>query len=155
MEFWMFDTPLGQMAAGEEEGKVARLWLPNAPTPRLMPHKTPLLAQAERQLLEYCAGERRAFELPLGGAGTPFQEKVWAALRDIPYGQVRSYADIAACVDCPKGFRAVGMANRANPLPIFVPCHRVVASGGGLGGYAGGLELKRALLELEGVKIPR
>jgi methylated-DNA-[protein]-cysteine S-methyltransferase len=155
MEFWIFDTPYGSMAAGEEEGEVVRLWLPNQPTPRLMPHKTPLLERVERQILEYCDGRRQVFDLPLSPVGTPFQRKVWQALRAIPYGQVCSYADLARQVDCPKGFRAVGMANRSNPLPILIPCHRVIASDGTLGGYLGGLELKRALLEGEGVKIPR
>lgn len=155
MEFWIFDTPLGTMAAGEEENAVTRLWLPNAPTPRLMPHKTPLLERVEGQILEYCAQQRQVFDLPLSPAGTDFQRRVWRALEEIPHGQVRSYADIARRVGCPKGFRAVGMANRSNPLPILIPCHRVVASDGTLGGYAGGLELKQRLLALEGVKIPR
>ena len=79
---------------------------------------------------------------------------MWSALQDIPYGQTRSYRDIALAVDCPRGFRAVGMANHNNPIPIFIPCHRVVGANGSLTGYAGGLELKRALLALEGI-LPR
>lgn len=153
MEFYQFDTPLGQMALGEEEGRIIRLYLPGSPTPRLMPHATSLLKEGERQLLEYFAGTRKEFDLPLAPQGTPFQQKVWAALRDIPWGQTRSYRDIAQAVNCSKGFRAVGMANNRNPIPIIIPCHRVVGADGSLTGYAGGLELKRALLELEGHRM--
>lgn len=151
MDFISFDTPLGPMALAEEAGALCRLYLPGSPTPRLMPHATPLLKEGQRQLLEYLSGRRQRFEVPLAPQGTPFQQKVWAALCEIPWGQTRSYADIARAVDCPRGFRAVGMANHRNPLPIFIPCHRVVGSGGALTGYAGGLELKRALLAIEGI----
>jgi len=154
MDFLLFDTPLGQMGLAAENGAITRLYLPNSPTPRLMPHPTPLLEAGQAQLLEYLTGERRAFDLPLAPRGTPFQEKVWAALLGIPWGQTRSYRDIALAVDCPRGFRAVGLANRRNPIPILIPCHRVVGADGSLTGYAGGLELKRALLELEGIVSP-
>lgn len=153
MEFYRFDTPFGAMALGEEEGAIVRLYLPNSPTPRLMSHPTPLLEEGQRQLTEYFARERREFDLPLAPGGTPFQQKVWSALRTIPWGQTRSYLDIARAVDCPGGVRAVGMANRANPLPILIPCHRVVRADGASGGYAGGAELKRALLALESVRL--
>jgi methylated-DNA-[protein]-cysteine S-methyltransferase len=96
-----------------------------------------VLAAARRQLAEYFAGDRREFELPLAGAGTTFQRAVWHALSDIPYGETRSYADIAVCVGRPGAARAVGQANRRNPLPVFVPCHRVIAADGALGGYQG------------------
>ena len=155
MEFWMFDTPLGSMAVGEEDGVVTRLWLPGAPLPRLMPHKTPLLERAEEQILEYCTQQRQVFDLPLSPVGTPFQQKVWRALEEIPYGQTRTYGELAQLVDCPGGARAVGMANHRNPIPILIPCHRVVGAKGQLTGYAGGLELKQVLLKLEGIKIPR
>lgn len=151
MEFYMFDTPLGHMALGEEDHAIIRLFLPTCPTPRIMPHATPLMLEGEKQILEYFAGQRRKFDLPLNPQGTPFQKGVWAALRDIPFGQTRTYRDIAQAVDCPKGFRAVGMANHCNPIPILIPCHRVVGANGSLTGYAGGLELKQALLALEGV----
>lgn len=149
MEFLSFSTPLGEMALGEEDGAVVRLFLPNAPTPRLMPRETPLLAEGRRQLLEYLAGERRVFDLPLAPQGTPFQQRVWAALGDIPYGQTRSYRDIAFLMGCPRGFRAVGMACNRNPIPIIIPCHRVIGAGGALTGYAGGTQLKQALLNME------
>lgn len=149
MDFLPFSTPLGEVALGAEDGAIVRLWLPNSPTPRLTPHETPLLIEGRRQVLEYLAGERRVFDLPLAPRGTPFQRQVWAALRDIPYGQTRSYRDIALAAGCPRGFRAVGQANHRNPIPIIIPCHRVIAADGGPGGYAGGPALKQALLRLE------
>ena len=155
MEFWMFETPLGMMAVGEEDGALVRLWLPGQPTPRLMPHKMPLLERAEGQILEYINGRRQVFDLPLSPVGTPFQLKVWAALRDIPFGETESYGALAGRIGHPGAARAVGAANRVNPLPILIPCHRVVGSSGKLTGYAGGLDLKQALLALEGGKFPR
>lgn len=103
-----------------------------------------------QQLEEYFAGERREFSFPLDLRGTDFQLACWRALLAIPYGETRSYGDIARAVGRPQGFRAVGMANNRNPLAIVVPCHRVIASDGTLCGYGGGLEVKRKLLELEG-----
>jgi O-6-methylguanine DNA methyltransferase len=108
-----------------------------------------LAAEAARQLDEYFSGRRRQFDLPLDLEGTEFQQRVWRSVSAIPYGQTRSYAQIAATIGSPKAVRAVGAANGANPVAIIVPCHRVIASGGGLGGYGGGLELKRRLLALE------
>lgn len=102
-----------------------------------------------RELNEYLAGRRREFTFPLDLRGTPFQVRCWRALLEIPYGETRTYADIARAVGCPKGFRAVGLANNRNPIAIVVPCHRVIASDGSLCGYGGGLEIKRKLLELE------
>ena len=103
-----------------------------------------------RELQEYFAGERRRFDFPLDLRGTEFQMDCWRALLAIPYGETRTYADIARAVSRPQGFRAVGMANNRNPIAIVVPCHRVIASDGTLCGYGGGLDIKRKLLELEG-----
>jgi O-6-methylguanine DNA methyltransferase len=103
-----------------------------------------------RELEEYFAGKRRAFEFALDLRGTDFQRACWRALLAIPYGETRSYGDIARAVGRPQGFRAVGMANNRNPVAIVVPCHRVIASDGTLCGYGGGLDVKRQLLELEG-----
>jgi O-6-methylguanine DNA methyltransferase len=103
-----------------------------------------------RELEEYFAGKRREFTFPLDLRGTDFQVKCWRALLAIPYGETRSYADIARAVRKPQAFRAVGMANNRNPIAIVVPCHRVIASDGTLCGYGGGLDVKRKLLELEG-----
>ena len=112
----------------------------------------PLVA-AVAQLEEYFAGDRRHFDLPLELAGTDFQKSVWLELAEIPYGETVSYAELALMVGRPHAYRAVGQANGANPIPIVLPCHRVVASGGGIGGYGGGLPMKRKLLTLEGVEV--
>ena len=109
----------------------------------------PLLDELERQLRDYFAGERRDFDLPLDIPGSPFQERVWGELRRIPYGATISYRELAARVEAGGAFRAVGRANGANRVAIVVPCHRVIAAGGGLGGYGGGLDAKRRLLDLE------
>jgi O-6-methylguanine DNA methyltransferase len=103
-----------------------------------------------RELREYFDGKRREFSFSLDLRGTPFQVKCWRALLSIPYGETRTYADIARTVGKPQAFRAVGMANNRNPIAIVVPCHRVIASDGTLCGYGGGLDVKRKLLELEG-----
>ncbi|MFY9726054.1 MAG: methylated-DNA--[protein]-cysteine S-methyltransferase [Bryobacteraceae bacterium] len=109
----------------------------------------PLLAEAVRQLRAYFAGELRRFDLPLDLAGTDFQRRVWLELTRIPYGETRSYQDLARAIGSPKAVRAVGAANGANPVAIVVPCHRVIGAGGKLVGYGGGLPLKRRLLDLE------
>lgn len=111
--------------------------------------ETPLLKEAVRQLQQYFVGNRKQFELPLGPEGTPFQQKVWAALLTIPYGETRSYKEIAAQIGNAKACRAVGMANHRNPIGIIIPCHRVIGSSGSLTGYAGGIDKKQLLLELE------
>lgn len=105
--------------------------------------------QAGVQLLEYFEGKRTVFDMPFDIRGTEFQMSVWKSLVDIPYGQTLSYAQVAEKVQSPRAYRAVGSSCGANPLPIIIPCHRVLASNGGLGGYSGGLEIKRALLEHE------
>ena len=112
-------------------------------------NSSPLLEQAARELEEYFAGKRQVFTIPLSPAGTPFQRQVWDALREIPYGRTSSYKDIALRIGNSNACRAVGMANNRNPLPILIPCHRVVGADGKLVGYAGGLEVKQTLLELE------
>jgi O-6-methylguanine DNA methyltransferase len=107
-----------------------------------------------RELQQYFAGDRREFSFPLDLRGTEFQLACWSALLAIPYGETRTYADIARAVGRPQGFRAVGMANNRNPIAIVVPCHRVIASDGSLCGYGGGLDIKRKLLELEAALSP-
>jgi methylated-DNA-[protein]-cysteine S-methyltransferase len=147
-----FESPLGPLALTEVDGVLRRLDFTSAPSDTT----TPLLREAERQLRAYFAGELRQFDLPLDPQGTPFQQQVWAALREIPYGEVRSYGQIAAAIGNPKACRAVGMANHRNPLPILIPCHRVCGSDGSLTGYGGGIERKKWLLELElGVRRDR
>jgi methylated-DNA-[protein]-cysteine S-methyltransferase len=110
-------------------------------------------ADACAQLAEYFAGKRREFDLALAPRGTPFQQRVWNALRAIPFGVVRTYGDVARDIGHPKAMRAVGQANGRNPLPIVVPCHRVIAGDGTIGGYSGGLNVKHRLLALEGIEL--
>lgn len=109
-------------------------------------------AETIRQLDEYFAGTRKTFDLKLAPSGTPFQMSVWRALQTVPYGQTASYGDIAQKVGNPKASRAIGMANHHNPLPIVIPCHRIIGKDGSLTGFGGGLDLKRRLLELEGYR---
>jgi AraC family transcriptional regulator of adaptative response/methylated-DNA-[protein]-cysteine methyltransferase len=116
----------------------------------LTPGESPELDAVRRQLGEYFAGERRSFELPLATPGTPFQRLVWDELRRIPYGETLTYAELALGLGRPGASRAVGQANGANRIAILIPCHRVVACDGGLGGYGGGLWRKLRLLETEG-----
>lgn len=112
-----------------------------------------ILEQAAREIDEYFEGKRRAFTVPTAAAGTPFQQAVWNALKEIPYGETRTYGEIARRIGHPRASRAVGQANNRNPLPIVVPCHRVIGASGALTGYAGGLAVKERLLELE--RTPR
>lgn len=111
------------------------------------------LAPYLRELDEYFAGRRREFSIPLDLRGTDFQLRCWRALLEIPYGETRTYGDIARAIGHPRAFRAVGMSNNRNPVAIVVPCHRVIASGGSLCGYGGGIEIKRKLLDLEQARI--
>lgn len=108
-----------------------------------------LLKEARRQVMSYFSGQLKTFDLPLDLQGSPFQLKVWEALLHIPYGSCWSYADVASYIGAPRAYRAVGSANRANPIAIIVPCHRVISANGQLGGYLAGLEMKRKLLTLE------
>lgn len=109
----------------------------------------PSVIDAAPQIMEYVAGERRGFDLPLDLKGTDFQLQVWRAIQKIPYGRTRFYGQVAKFVDRPRGAQAVGMACKANPIPLVIPCHRVVERGGGLGGFSPGLEWKKWLLDLE------
>ena len=144
------DSPLGPLALiAEEDALVAIDFGTPTGTTRGTAAAERVLDEAARQLDAYFAGELREFDLPLRPHGTAFQTDVWKALREIPYGETRSYADIARRIGRPTAVRAVGAANGRNPLAIVVPCHRVIGADGSLTGYAGGLELKRALLELE------
>ncbi len=152
MPWLRVETMFGPMIL-EGEQALTHLYLPNAlPDRKGRGAETPLLVRAREVLLSYLAGERQGLDLPLAPVGTDFQRSVWTALKAIPYGQTRTYGEIAAAIDRPKAVRAVGQANHHNPLPIFLPCHRVVGSGGTLTGYAGGLEMKKALLVLESGK---
>jgi methylated-DNA-[protein]-cysteine S-methyltransferase len=144
-----FNSPLGLMMAQEQDGAIIALDFVQEPRPDDILAETPLLLEAKRQVLEYFAGKRRNFDLPLAPKGTSFQLRVWQALRAIPYGQTLSYGQIAAEVGNPKAGRAVGGANHRNPISLVQPCHRVIGSSGRLVGYGGGLDKKEALLALE------
>ena len=144
---WM-ETPLGGLRLHAHAGLLTAIDFDAEPRGTRAPD--PVLDDAERQLSEYFDGKRTEFDLPLASEGSEFQKKVWAELRRIPYGETATYGDIARRLGYePVISRAVGVANASNPLPIVVPCHRVIGSDGKLTGYAGGVDRKRALLELE------
>jgi methylated-DNA-[protein]-cysteine S-methyltransferase len=144
------DTPAGRIGISEEDGRITGLFFAKDKTDECAAqNETPVLKEAVRQLREYFGGKRRRFELPLAPEGTPFMRRVWDALLTIPYGETRSYKEIAALVGNEKACRAVGLANNKNPIPVIIPCHRVIGANGGLVGYGGGLGIKTLLLELE------
>jgi methylated-DNA-[protein]-cysteine S-methyltransferase len=144
-------TPIGELLlTADDDGALTAVHLPNRhPDTTGWERDDELLAEARRQFTEYFAGERTTFDLPLRPHGAPFQLRVWDALLRIPYGETVSYGELARELGHPTAARAVGAANGRNPLAIVVPCHRVIGSNGTLTGYAGGLECKRALLDLE------
>lgn len=145
-KIYYYDTYAGKIGIAEEDGAITDIVFKTIDCPV---EETELIRETKRQLDEYFAGKRKDFDVPTRLNGTEFQKRVWHALRDIPYGKTASYKDIAAAVGCPKGYRAVGMANNRNPISIIYPCHRVVGSDGSLTGYGGGLDVKAKLLELE------
>ncbi len=143
-------TPLGPVHIAEDQwGIISLRFTDGRPGPVQSGPKGIYLAEATRQLLEYFGGKRREFTLPLSVSGSGFQNRVWDALQTIPYGETRSYQQIAEMVGSGRAARAVGMANNRNPIPILIPCHRVVGKSGKLVGYAGGIRRKQFLLELE------
>ncbi len=148
------NTPIGVLLLAGTPEALTRVHFQSGPRPWRPPgtwlQQTAAFRPASTQLREYFAGARRHFELALAPRGTPFQLAVWQALRAIPYGQTVSYGEIARRLGRPEAARAVGLANGANPLPILVPCHRVIGADGSLTGFGGGLPIKRALLQLEG-----
>lgn len=145
------ETPIGRLVIKEKDAAIISVYpiRTNLNAPVAMENETCLLRETKRQLQEYFDGRRRSFELPLQPDGTAFQQKVWQALRRIPYGETRSYKELAAMLGNPKAYRAVGGANNKNPTLILIPCHRVVGADGSLTGFAVGLPAKKYLLELE------
>ena len=139
-------TPLGPIRIEETDGKITGVAFGSARSNG----SSPVLSEAKKQLSEYFSGHRKEFSLPLEAQGTEFQKKVWKALQKIPFGRITTYGDLAKKVGAPKGARAVGSAMGKNPLPILVPCHRVLAQGGKIGGFSGGIALKEKLLSIEG-----
>jgi methylated-DNA-[protein]-cysteine S-methyltransferase len=148
------DTPIGRLVLECDGDVLIGVWLPHERRHgrRDADDVPPILKETAAQLEEYFAGERTEFDVTMELDGTPFQQEVWAELCRIPYGETISYGELARRVGRPRGPRAVGQANGRNPIPIIVPCHRVLASNG-IGGYGGGLKIKRALLALEGVTV--
>lgn len=157
-------TPIGSIIIEENGAAITALYLDKdedkdekttSPQSSSCPQcpQTPLLQEAQKQLNEYFAGTRKKIELPIHLQGTKFQQKVWKALQQIPYGETRSYGEIAASIGNPKASRAIGGANNKNPIMIIVPCHRVIGADGSLVGFGGGLPAKKYLLDLE--KSPR
>ena len=142
------ETEIGRLYLAEEDGCIVRISSGQAPVGDV-PGDSPLLEQAITEVAEYLAGKRQEFSVPVKAKGTPFQEKVWAALRHIPFGETRSYGEIAKVVGSPNGARAVGMACNRNPILLMIPCHRVVGSNGKLVGFACGLPMKEKLLSQE------
>ena len=157
MQYRYIESPIGQLLLAGDDAGLKIIGFPNGkgkvvPDPGWQP-STDCFSEAESQLAEYFEGKRQCFELKLAPTGTDFQLEVLRALQTIPLGETRSYRDIARQIGRPDAVRAVGAANGRNPLPIVIPCHRVIGADGSLTGFGGGLEAKQFLLELEGVEV--
>ena len=160
MKFTSVRSPIGDLVLAGSDAALELVWLPAGRSKRSIPDPTWVedrraFDAAARQLDEYFAGARQTFDLALTPRGTAFQQRVWTALLAIPYGETVSYGEIARRIEQPRSVRAVGLANGSNPIPIIIPCHRVIGSGGALTGYGGGLPIKRYLLDLERGRAPR
>ena len=147
MSFCVIASPVGRLRIAADNTGICGV---NRTEEALCSPEEPLLEDCARQLAEYFSGARRVFDLPLHPVGTAFRMKVWAALQQIPYGQTITYGELARRVGNERGSRAVGGANHHNPISIIIPCHRVIGTDGSLTGYGGGLDMKEALLRLEG-----
>ncbi|AIZ56303.1 methylated-DNA--protein-cysteine methyltransferase [Candidatus Methanoplasma termitum] len=146
-------TLIGMVSISDDgSGSIDGVYLPNSNLPFREQRECPALVEAARQIDEYLTGKRMTFKLPLKTEGTEFQKKVWNEIKNIPYGETASYSDIAKRIGNPNAYRAVGSACNANPIPLIIPCHRVVASKD-IGGYGGGLTLKKKLMEIEGIRF--
>lgn len=146
---FFYDSDIGKIGIAEDEGAITNIFFEKEEAVNFEVLETPLIKEAYKQLDEYLKGKRKTFDLPISASGTEFQQKVWKALINIPYGETRSYKDIAVAVGNEKACRAVGMANNRNPISIIIPCHRVIGKTGKLIGYGGGLPIKEHLLKLE------
>ena len=157
--YCLLDSPIGPLTLAADDSGLRVVEFPENRHPAKrdaswVQVEHPVLAETRRQLGEYFAGRRRTFDLPLAPRGTPFQLEVWRALAEIPHGQTWSYGRLATHLGRPQAMRAVGAANGRNPLPIVLPCHRVIGASGALTGFGGGLPTKQFLLELEGALPP-
>ncbi|MBO6271288.1 methylated-DNA--[protein]-cysteine S-methyltransferase [bacterium] len=145
-----YDTQIGKIGLAEEWGFLTNLYFMNMNQPlNAKMFETDILKEAFVQVSEYLCGERKEFDLPLNPSGTNYQQTVWSELLNIPYGEIRTYKEISEALGESKGMRAVGNANNKNPIPIIIPCHRVISSDGNLAGYVGGIDIKKKLLDLE------
>lgn len=153
---YFYEGTIGRYGVQESGGELTGIWVGNrvgAVSEGYELKETPLLREVHRQLDAYFNRKLKVFNVPFVLEGTPFQQKVWRALCDIPYGTCITYGELAVRIGDPKACRAVGMANGRNPLPVIIPCHRVIGSGGKLTGYTGGLEIKTKLLQVEGITL--
>ncbi len=141
-----YNTVIGEITIAEENGAITHVSFDKLKFPV---KETQLIQQTYHELQEYFEGKRKIFDVPLNPQGTPFQTAVWEELKKIPYGQTKTYKEIAKAAGNEKACRAVGMANNKNPIAIIIPCHRVIGSNGEMTGYAGGLEIKKKLLNIE------
>ena len=158
MRYSTLDSPLGDLLLAGDDGALRYLWMVEGrhkvSSRRDWVRDDDAFAATRRELEEYFAGDRTTFDVELELGGTPFQQRVWNALREIPYGETVSYGELANRIEAPRAVRAVGLANGQNPIGIIVPCHRVIGADGSLTGYGGGLENKRRLLDLEAGVMP-
>lgn len=148
-----YKTDIGKIGIAENDGYITNLiYETELCTKGFITNESEILKEANKQLQEYFSGKRKMFSLPLAPNGTEFMKKVWNRLIEIPYGKTQSYKEVAGGIGNPKACRAVGLANNKNPIPIIIPCHRVIGADGRLIGYGGGLEIKAYLLNLESKK---
>mgnify|MGYP000850979676 CR=1 FL=1 len=154
MEYsFTYETIIGKITITECDLQITSIDFGESDAKQSTRKETPFMKEARKELEEYFKGTRKTFTLPLSLEGTPFQKKVWQVLMTIPYGKTMTYKQVAEAIGNPKACRAVGLANNRNPIPIIVPCHRVIGSNGKLVGYAGGLHIKEKLLEMEQNKV--
>lgn len=146
---FFYDSDIGKIGIAEDGQAITNIFFEKEEAVNFEVLETPLIKEAHKQFEEYINGKRKFFDLPICPSGTEFQQKVWNALKDIPYGETRSYKDVALAIGNEKACRAVGMANNRNPISIIIPCHRVIGKNGKLVGYGGGLPIKEYLLKLE------
>lgn len=147
---YFYDTEIGRVGIADNGAAITNVYFnENEVKGPVEKKETYLIKQAAQQLNEYFSGKRKEFNLPFSLEGTDFQQAVWKALQEIPFGETRSYGEVAKSIGNPKAARAVGMANNKNPIPIFIPCHRVIGANGKLVGYGGGLNIKEHLLKIE------
>ena len=153
INYFCYDTEIGTIKISETEGKIIGLVFSDSKKENEIERETDSIIKTYMQLKEYLSGKRKSFDIEIEMMGTEFQKKVWKELLNIPYGETRSYKDIATVIGNEKACRAVGNANNKNPIAIIVPCHRVVGSNGGMTGYAGGIDIKEKLLKIEKYNI--